>query len=95
MPAYVIAEVEVKDLERFDRYRQLVPATVAQYGGRYLVRGGAVETKEGGWAPKRLVVIEFPTAEAARAWYRSPEYAPLLALRQEAAETKLVIAEGV
>ena len=55
MPAYVVAEVEVTDPAVYEEYRKLVPATVARYGGKFLVRGGTVETKEGGWQPKRLV----------------------------------------
>jgi uncharacterized protein (DUF1330 family) len=95
MAGYVIAEVEVKDAALFEEYRKEVPATIARYGGRYLVRGGAVETKEGGWSPKRLVVLEFPSVEDARRWYESPDYAPALALRLKAASSRVVIVEGV
>jgi uncharacterized protein (DUF1330 family) len=95
MAGYVIAEVEVQDAALFEEYRKLVPATIAAHGGRYLVRGGATETKEGNWAPKRLVVLEFPSAEAARRWYHSPEYAPALAMRLKAAKSRVLIAEGV
>jgi uncharacterized protein (DUF1330 family) len=95
MSAYVIGEVEIHDLQAYQPYAQGVPATIAQYGGKYLVRGGAVETKEGDWAPKRVVVLEFPSMERARAWYASPEYAPLLALRLKAATARIVFVEGV
>ncbi len=95
MAGYVIAEVDVHDAALFEEYRKLVPATIAQYGGRYLVRGGAAETREGGWAPKRVVMLEFPSTEQARKWYHSPEYAPALALRLKAATTRMVIVEGV
>jgi len=94
MAAYVIAEVEVTDPALFEEYRKLVPATIAQYAGRYLVRGGATESKEGGWEPKRLVVLEFPSMDQARKWYHSPEYAPALAIRLKAARSKVVLAEG-
>jgi uncharacterized protein (DUF1330 family) len=94
MAAYVIAEVNVTDPALYDEYRKLVPATVAKYGGRFAVRGGAVETKEGGWNPARMVVLEFPTMAQARAWYHSPEYAPALALRHKAANAKLILVEG-
>jgi uncharacterized protein (DUF1330 family) len=93
--AYVIAEVEVTDPAAYEEYRKLVPPTIAQYGGRFLVRGGQVETKEGGWSPGRLVVLEFPSPEQARRWYHSPEYAPALAIRLRAAKARLVIAEGM
>ena len=94
MAGYVIAEVDVHDVALFEDYRKLVPPTIAQYGGKYAVRGGACESKEGNWQPKRLVVLEFPTVEQARKWYHSQEYAPALALRLKAARTKMVIVEG-
>jgi len=94
MAGYVVAEVEVTDSATYEEYRKLVPATVAKYGGKYLVRGGAVERKEGGWEPKRLVVLEFPSLEQARTWYHSPEYAPALALRLKAARSKVLLVEG-
>lgn len=94
MAGYVVAEVEVTDPATYEEYRKRVPAIVAQYGGKYLVRGGAVEGKEGAWAPKRLVVLEFASLEQARKWYHSPEYAPVLALRLKAARSKVVLVEG-
>ncbi len=94
MAAYVIAEVNVTNPDLFGEYRQLVAPTVKKYGGHFIVRGGAVETKEGGWSPKRIVVIEFPSIDQARKWYHSPEYAPALAMRLKAAETKLIFVEG-
>jgi uncharacterized protein (DUF1330 family) len=94
MAAYVIAEVDVQDGALFEEYRKLVPATIARHGGKYLVRGGATETKEGGWTPKRIVVLEFPTMEQARKWYHSPDYAPALALRLKAAKSKVILVEG-
>jgi len=95
MAAYVIAEVNVTDPKLYEDYKKLVPATVAKYGGRYAVRGGAVETQEGGWNPARLVVLEFPTMEQARKWYHSPEYAPALAIRLKAANAKIILVDGV
>ena len=95
MAAYVIGEVEIRDPQAYQEYAEGVPATIARYGGRYLVRGGAVETKEGAWTPKRVVVLEFPTMDQARKWYGSTEYAPLLAIRLKAATANLVFVEGV
>ena len=94
MSAYVIAEVDITDPVAYEEYRKLVPATIARYGGKYLVRGGAVETKEGGWTPKRLAVLEFASMDQARKCYHSPEYAPVLALRLKAARSKLLLVEG-
>ncbi|MGH8686541.1 MAG: DUF1330 domain-containing protein [Burkholderiales bacterium] len=95
MTAYVIAEVEVTDPAGFEEYRKQVPATIAKYGGKYVARGGATETREGDWRPKRLVILEFPSMDQARRWYDSPEYAPVLAMRLKTARTKLVLAEGL
>lgn len=94
MAGYVVAEVEVTDAATYEQYRGLVPATVAKYGGKFLVRGGAIEVKEGGWQPKRFVVLEFPSLDQARKWYASPEYAPALALRLKAARSKVLLVEG-
>lgn len=95
MAGYVIAEVDVQDAALFEEYRKLVPATIAKYGGKYIVRGGTTESKEGGWTPKRVVVLEFPTMERAREWYHSADYAPALALRLKAAKSRMIIVEGV
>jgi len=95
MPGYVIAEVEITDSPAYDEYRKLVPATIEQYGGKYLVRGGAIETREGGWAPSRLVVLEFSSVDQARRWYDSPEYRPARDIRQRASKSKVIIAEGL
>ncbi|UCE32494.1 MAG: DUF1330 domain-containing protein [Burkholderiales bacterium] len=95
MPAYMIADVQVNDPEAYQDYAKGVPATVAAHGGRYLARGGAVRVLEGGWAPRRTVVIEFPSMEALTAWYESPEYRPLRELRQRVADSRLVAVEGL
>lgn len=95
MPAYVIVDVEVLDPERYEVYKQLTPASIAVYDGRFLVRGGASETLEGEWQPKRLVVVEFPTIERAKEWWNSTEYAAAKALRQATAHTNMIVAEGV
>jgi uncharacterized protein (DUF1330 family) len=94
MAAYVIGEIEVTDPATYEDYRKQVPSVVTKYGGKFVVRGGKVETLEGGWSPKRLVVLEFPSAEQAQKWYRSAEYAPLIALRQRASRGKLILVEG-
>jgi uncharacterized protein (DUF1330 family) len=95
MAAYIIADVTVTDPATMDEYRKQVPATVAKYGGRFLVRGGAHQTLEGDWKPNRLVILEFPTMEAARRWYDSEEYREPKALRFKAGRTHLVMVEGV
>ena len=95
MPAYVIAEIEITDPATFDEYRKGVPATIAAYGGRYLARGGALESLEGGWAPKRMVILEFPSMAQAKAWYASAEYRDLLAMRLRSTKSRAVLMEGL
>ena len=94
MTAYVIGEIEVTDPGLYDEYRKQVLPTIEKYGGRFAVRGGRVEPLEGGWTPKRVVAVEFPSMDVALRWYRSPEYAPLIVLRQRASRGKLVAVEG-
>jgi uncharacterized protein (DUF1330 family) len=95
MPAYVIAEVATTDQAAMEEYRKQVPATLAKYGGRFLVRGGAHQAVEGDWKPARLVVIEFPSLADARRWYDSEEYRAPKALRMRAGRTSVVIVDGV
>jgi uncharacterized protein (DUF1330 family) len=94
MSAYLIGEIEVTDPAVYEEYRKQVLAVVTQYGGKFLVRGGRVDPKEGGWNPKRVVLLEFPSLAQAQKWYDSPEYAPLIELRQKASKGKLVLVEG-
>jgi uncharacterized protein (DUF1330 family) len=95
MAGYVIAEVEVTDPAGFEAYRKAVPATIEKYGGRYAVRGGALQVMEGDWRPKRLVVLEFPSVEQARRWYDSEEYREPKALRMRTSRSSVVIVEGL
>lgn len=94
MAAYVIVDIDVKDPARYEEYKKMTPASLAAYGGRFVVRGGRTETLEGNWAPRRLVVLEFADAERARAWWGSPEYAPAKALRQATADSEMILVEG-
>ena len=95
MVAYVISEVEIIDPQLMDRYRALAQGSIALHGGRYIVRGGGAEVVEGGPPVTQLVIVEFPTIERAHAWYRSPEYAEALAVRQLALSRRLIFVEGV
>jgi len=94
MAAYVIGEIEVTDPAAYADYGKQVLATIEKYGGRFVVRGGAVDPLEGGWTPKRIVVLEFTSMAKAREWYRSAEYAPLIKLRQKASRGKLIAVDG-
>ena len=95
MSAYLVVQVEVLQPERYERYKQMVAPSLQAYGGRFIVRGGDVETLEGDWSPQRLVILEFPSAAKAKAWWRSPEYAEAKALRQATARTQMILAEGI
>jgi uncharacterized protein (DUF1330 family) len=95
MPAYIVLDVEVQDPKVYEQYKELAPPAIAAYGGRYLVRGGPTQTLEGVWKPSRLVILEFPTADKARAWWDSREYAAAKKLRQGCARTEMVLIEGL
>lgn len=94
MAAYVIVEVEVTDPATYEEYKKLTPASLAAYEGKFIVRGGQYETLEGDWKPNRIVMLEFPTVERAKAWWNSPEYTKAKAIRHRAANTKMIVLEG-
>jgi len=94
MPAYVIADVQVTGTAAHKPYRPLAAASIARFGGRFIVRGGPVELFEGEPQPERIVVIEFPDAEAAGRWYNSAEYQRALTIRQAASRGRLFLVEG-
>jgi uncharacterized protein (DUF1330 family) len=95
MTAYVIVDIEVTDPAGYEEYKQLAPAAVALYGGKYIARGGKNESLEGNWQANRLVILEFPSVEQAKAWVNSPEYAPARAMRHQYARSKMIVVEGV
>jgi uncharacterized protein (DUF1330 family) len=94
MKGYVIANVSVEDVAAYEGYRSKTAAIIEQYGGRILVRGGAIEVREGDPGISRLVILEFPSVDAARTFYDSPEYQAILPIRFDTASSTLVIAEG-
>ena len=94
MSAYLIVEVDVHDLARYENYKALAGPTVDAYDGKYIVRGGPAETLEGDWEPKRVVVVEFPSVARAKEWWSSSDYAPGKALRNEIATSRMILVEG-
>jgi len=95
MAAYVIVDATVHDPEGIKAYGAKVGATLKAHGARLLVAGGAVDVLEGSWSPSRLVVLEFADADAARAWYNSPEYQEIVPIRQAASDDNFIVVEGV
>ena len=95
MTAYVVVDVQRTDLERAARYSELAGPSVERHGGRYVARGGATDVLEGGWDPERLVVIEFPSRDAARSWYESDDYREARRVRDGAGTWNMVVVEGV
>ncbi|MBV9565660.1 MAG: DUF1330 domain-containing protein [Bradyrhizobium sp.] len=95
MAAYVISEVEVRDGEAMETYRTLAARSIAQYGGHYLVRGGATELAEGGPPLKTIIIVEFPSMALLHEWYASNEYAEALEVRRTALERRLYFVEGM
>lgn len=95
MAAYIVVQIEIEDPALYEQYRAVAPASIDAHGGRYLVRGGAVEQLEGTWSPRRLVILEFPTADIARGWWASTAYGPAKVIRQACARTEMILVEGV
>ena len=94
MTAYVIVQVDVQDEQRYEDYKPMVPPSLEPFGGRFVVRGGNAETLEGDWAPPRLVVIEFPDRDKAKAWLESDGYREARALRHATAHTQMIVVDG-
>ena len=95
MPAYLIANIEVTDPDGYRAYAERVGTTIAAHGGRYLARAGRCDVLEGDWQPGRLVILEFPSVEAAHTWYRSAEYEQVKPLRLANSRGQLVITDGL
>src|SRR5205814_7719926 len=95
MPPYFVVELEITNQEAMKPYRAAVPATMAQYGGRFLTRGGSTELIEGGPEPKRVVIVEFADKAAFRRWYDSPEYQKILPGRLDNSTGRAFVVEGV
>jgi uncharacterized protein (DUF1330 family) len=95
MAAYVLAEIEITNPEGYKEYTKAVPATIEKYGGRFVHRGGAAAPLEGDWPERRRVLIEFPSAEAARKWWNSPEYAKPMQLRRANSKGRILLLEGL
>lgn len=95
MAAYLVAQIEVHDPEGFEGYRERVPSVIAKFGGRYLVRGGAVHPLDGDWTVPRMVIVEFDSVEAGTTFYESPEYQEILPLRLKSAKGAVALVEGV
>jgi uncharacterized protein (DUF1330 family) len=95
MPAYIVVDIEITDPAGYEEYKKLAGATVEKYGGKYIVRGGAVETLEGDWEPKRIVVLEFESVQRAKEWLNCEEYREPRKMRHRTAKTKMIIVESV
>jgi len=95
MKAYLVAAETVHDEALFAEYRKQVVATVEAFGGRFIARGGKQTVLEGQWQNPRTVIIEFPTREAAEAWYKSPDYQKIIGLRLKSTSGNLIILDGM
>lgn len=95
MPAYIIVQISIHDPKEYEEYKTLTPASLQNYAGKFVVRGGHSETLEGSWQPERLVVLQFPTLQKAKEWWNSEEYAPAKKLRQRVASTEMIVVQGV
>ncbi len=95
MPAYLIVDIDVTDPAGYQAYRQMVGPIVQAGGGRFIVRGGAIDVLEGEWRPRRVVMLEFPSMDMAREWYHGEGYAEAKALRLRTAVCNVVLVEGL
>lgn len=95
MPALVIVEIEIHNNEIYEEYKKLTPASIQSFGGRFVVRGAETFSFEGDWNPQRLVVLEFPSVEVAKSWWTSEGYAHAKSLRQQSANTRMLVVESV
>ncbi|HEY5712230.1 MAG TPA: DUF1330 domain-containing protein [Allosphingosinicella sp.] len=95
MKGYIVANISVTDTDAYEAYRSQTGAIIAQYGGRALVKGGAIQVREGEPGLSRLVILEFPSVEAAATFYDSPEYQAIVPIRHAFAESTLCIVDGV
>lgn len=93
--AYVLANVDVTDPVQYEQYKKLSTIAMQAHGAQVCIRGGKVEVLEGDWSPTRVVLLKFPTPEAARAFYDSAEYQAAKAARQGAAVMRMVLIEGL
>jgi len=94
MSAYVIVEVSIHNHKEYEEYKKLTPASITEYGGRFVIRGAKTESLEGDWNPERIVVLEFPTVERAKEWWNSNEYAPAKKIRHQTATSKMIVVQG-
>jgi len=94
MTAYLVLDFAVRDLRGFLPYVEAIPAFIEKHGGRYIVRGERPIVKEGGWAPERLVILEFPSRQNAEAFLADPDVQPLFAVRHRTTDSKLVLVDG-
>ena len=95
MTAYVVVDITITDPELYEEVKQRTPPIVAQYGGRYLARGGHMESLHGDWSPERLVLLAFDSLEQARAWESSPEYTTVKQIRERCARVNMVMLAGI
>lgn len=95
MKAYIIVEIKITDPSLYEEYKKLTPASLVPFEGQFLVRGGATEALEGEWSPERIVILEFPSGEQAKAWWTSDNYAQAKSIRQRASYTKMLLVQGV
>lgn len=95
MAAYIIIRITVKDPIRLKEYQKVAPAIIGRFEGKLLARGGEVVSLEGSIENRRIVIIEFPSLEKAKAFYCSPEYAEAIELRKDAAEFEVIAVEGL
>jgi len=94
MKGYLVLDLSITEIDGFLEYTQIIPAFIERHGGRYVVQGVVPEKMEGDWLPDRLVILEFPTTDKAKAFLADPEAQPLFSLRHSTTKSQLILAEG-
>ncbi|NTZ05802.1 DUF1330 domain-containing protein [Burkholderia metallica] len=94
-PAYYVAEFQATDPEGIKPYSAKAESTFKPFSGRYIVRGGELDVKEGFGAQGRLVVIKFDSLTQAQAWYNSPTYQAIIPIRHRSGNTRAYIVQGL
>jgi uncharacterized protein (DUF1330 family) len=94
MPAYLIADIVITNPEGYVAYRPMAAESVARHGGRFVARGGEIVALEGDWNPSRVVIIEFPSLDAAKKFYHSDDYQAALKVRLENSTGRVIIVDG-
>ncbi|EAZ82877.1 DUF1330 domain-containing protein [Algoriphagus machipongonensis] len=93
MPAYVLVEVDIHDQDIYEEYKKHTPESIAEYGGKFIIRGNPIQVLEGEWNHDRLVMLEFKDRETAEKWYYSEKYTKAREIRSKGSKANFFIVD--